>query len=75
MKIIAYYRVSTAKQGASGLGLEAQQQAIRSYADQRSATIVAEFREVETGKRSDPPWQPIRPVAGYSAASGLSAAT
>jgi DNA invertase Pin-like site-specific DNA recombinase len=53
--IVAYYRVSTTKQGRSGLGLEAQQAAINLYAMQRNATIVAEFCEIETGKRSDRP--------------------
>jgi DNA invertase Pin-like site-specific DNA recombinase len=50
MKYVAYYRVSTQKQGNSGLGLEAQQRAARSLAEQRGATIIAEFTEVETGK-------------------------
>jgi DNA invertase Pin-like site-specific DNA recombinase len=46
---IAYYRVSTPKQGKSGLGLEAQMAAVASYAPIKS------FTEVETGKRSDRP--------------------
>lgn len=50
MPIIAYLRVSTRKQGQSGLGLEAQRAAIDSYAAQRSATIVETFTEVESGK-------------------------
>lgn len=55
MKIIAYYRVSTAKQGASGLGLEAQQNAVESYARQHGATIIKAYTEVESGKRADRP--------------------
>jgi DNA invertase Pin-like site-specific DNA recombinase len=46
---IAYYRVSTDKQGASGLGLEAQKEAVARLA--RNAPIFAEYTEVESGKR------------------------
>src|SRR5687768_10738722 len=52
-KIVAYYRVSTKRQGASGLGLEAQRKAVQDLAKQHGATIIAEFTEVESGKRSD----------------------
>jgi DNA invertase Pin-like site-specific DNA recombinase len=52
---VAYYRVSTAKQGASGLGLAAQQEAVRHYLDGGNWSLVAEFTEVESGKRSDRP--------------------
>jgi DNA invertase Pin-like site-specific DNA recombinase len=52
---VAYYRVSTAKQGASGLGLEAQQGAVRNYLNGGSWKLVAEVTEVESGKRSDRP--------------------
>lgn len=48
MKLVAYYRVSTREQGDSGLGLEAQQAAVRHFA--KDAKIVAEFVEVESGK-------------------------
>lgn len=55
-KLVAYYRVSTAKQGASGLGLEAQQTAVEQYARSIGARIVAPpFKEVESGKRKDRP--------------------
>jgi DNA invertase Pin-like site-specific DNA recombinase len=50
MKLIAYYRVSTRKQGDSGLGLEAQQQAVANYAKAVDGEIMAEFKEVESGK-------------------------
>jgi len=50
---IAYIRVSTAKQGRSGLGLEAQQEAIRRFAEAEGFEIMAEHVEVETGKGAD----------------------
>jgi DNA invertase Pin-like site-specific DNA recombinase len=52
---VAYHRVSTQKQGKSGLGLEAQQQAVRSYLNGGDWRLVAEVVEVESGKRSDRP--------------------
>lgn len=52
-KIISYVRVSTQKQGASGLGLEAQKQAVQSYINETGSELVAEFVEVESGKKSD----------------------
>ncbi|MHC4399440.1 MAG: recombinase family protein [Planctomycetota bacterium] len=55
MKIISYYRVSTKKQGLSGLGLEAQRTAVEAFVRQHDATIIAEYKEVETGKKSDRP--------------------
>jgi DNA invertase Pin-like site-specific DNA recombinase len=54
-KFVAYYRVSTAKQGRSGLGLEAQQEAVRSYLNGGSWQLVAEVVEVESGRRNDRP--------------------
>ena len=50
---IAYYRVSTQKQGASGLGLEAQQAAVNNYLQKGAGMLVDTFQEVETGKGSD----------------------
>jgi len=50
MKIVAYTRVSTDKQGRSGLGLEAQRAAIAAYAKTANAVTVAEFQEVESGR-------------------------
>jgi len=52
-QFVAYYRVSTGRQGRSGLGLEAQQAAIRGYLG--TTAPIAEFTEVETGKRNDRP--------------------
>jgi DNA invertase Pin-like site-specific DNA recombinase len=54
-KLIAYYRVSTSKQGNSGLGLEAQQAAVAVFAQAANAKIVAGFQEIESGKRCDRP--------------------
>lgn len=54
-KLIAYYRVSTQKQGASGLGLDAQRKAVQDYAASTGAKIMASFTEIETGKRADRP--------------------
>lgn len=54
-KFVAYYRVSTDKQGRSGLGLEAQQEAVRTYLNGGSWTLVDEVTEVESGKRNDRP--------------------
>ena len=52
---VAYYRVSTAKQGRSGLGIEAQRAAVARFADAEGYTLIAEFTEVETGKGVDAP--------------------
>jgi len=54
-KLVPYYRVSTKKQGESGLGLEAQRQAFETYAREHNGTAVGEYIEVETGKRADRP--------------------
>jgi len=50
MKIVNYLRVSTRKQGSSGLGLDAQRSAIAAYAAQRHAKVVETFTEIESGK-------------------------
>lgn len=54
-RLCAYIRVSTAKQGASGLGLEAQRAAVQAYAAGGGHHIVAEYLEVESGRRADRP--------------------
>jgi DNA invertase Pin-like site-specific DNA recombinase len=54
-KFVAYYRVSTDKQKRSGLGLEAQKQAVRTYLDGGKWRLVGEFKETESGKRNDRP--------------------
>ena len=50
---VAYYRVSTARQGRSGLGIEAQKAAVHRFAEAEGFELAAEFVEVETGKGSD----------------------
>ena len=52
-EIIAYYRVSTAKQGRSGLGLEAQRASVAAFAKAEGFTIATEYTEIETGKGVD----------------------
>ncbi len=55
MDVIAYYRVSTARQGESGLGLEAQRAKVQTMAADRRAVVVAEFVEIESGRKADRP--------------------
>jgi DNA invertase Pin-like site-specific DNA recombinase len=55
MKAVTYYRVSTAAQGRSGLGLEAQRSAVEQFCQSRGADMLAEFTEVESGKRNSRP--------------------
>jgi len=52
---IAYYRVSTTGQAQSGLGLEAQRQAVADFINGNGDKIIAAFTEVESGKRCDRP--------------------
>ena len=54
-KLIAYRRVSTQGQGASGLGLEAQDSAIAAHVKATGCTLIATYTEVESGKRTDRP--------------------
>jgi len=52
---VAYIRVSTERQGRSGLGLDAQREAVARYIAQAGGQMVEEFQEVESGKRCDRP--------------------
>ena len=55
-RFVSYLRVSTARQGRSGLGLEAQREAVRAFVEARAGKIIApEFVETESGKRNDRP--------------------
>jgi DNA invertase Pin-like site-specific DNA recombinase len=54
-KFVAYYRVSTERQGRSGLGPDAQRSAVAGYLNGGSWSIVSEFTEVESGRKSDRP--------------------
>ena len=52
--IVAYYRVSTQRQGRSGLGLDAQRKAVAAYAASHGLTVADEFTEIETAKVPTP---------------------
>ncbi len=54
-KVVSYYRVSTTRQGESGLGLESQRDTVRRYVQGHGMEIVGEFTEVESGKVNDRP--------------------
>jgi DNA invertase Pin-like site-specific DNA recombinase len=53
MKVIAYYRVSTKKQGESGLGLEAQKNTINRFLASSPYELVSEYVEIESGRKTD----------------------
>lgn len=52
---VAYYRVSTQKQGQSGLGLEAQRASVKAYAEAQGLSVAHEFTEVESGRKKNRP--------------------
>ncbi len=54
-RFVSYIRVSTKKQGSSGLGLEAQQATIRAYVEAHDVILAAEYREIESGRKNDRP--------------------
>ncbi len=51
--VVAYYRVSTERQGRSGLGLDAQRERCAQFAAQNGMEVIEAFTEVETGKGAD----------------------
>jgi DNA invertase Pin-like site-specific DNA recombinase len=54
-KVVSYYRVSTTRQGESGLGLESQRETVRRYVTSHGMETVCEFTEIESGKVNDRP--------------------
>jgi DNA invertase Pin-like site-specific DNA recombinase len=52
-QVVSYIRVSTARQGKSGLGIEAQRAALARFAEAEGCEVLAEFVEIETGKGAD----------------------
>lgn len=54
-RFVAYYRVSTAQQGRSGLGLDAQREAVRVFLDGATGALAEEFTEIESGKNDARP--------------------
>jgi DNA invertase Pin-like site-specific DNA recombinase len=54
-KFVCYYRVSTARKGRRGFGLDAQRQAVKTYLDGGDWQIVGEFTEIESGRKSGRP--------------------
>ena len=61
MKYVAYYRVSTAKQGKSGLGLEAQMETVRTFVE-KEGELIGEYVEVQSGRKDNRAelWKAIR---------------
>jgi DNA invertase Pin-like site-specific DNA recombinase len=74
-KFISYLRVSTARQGRSGLGLEAQRKAVTDFLNGGNWTLVREFVELESGKRADRPRRRFRRVASLAQGSSLPSST
>jgi DNA invertase Pin-like site-specific DNA recombinase len=54
-KYIAYFRVSTAKQGLSGLGLEAQEHTVTNYLTSVNGNLINSFQDIESGKKNNRP--------------------
>ena len=54
-RFVSYYRVSTDKQGKSGLGLDAQRRAVQQYLNGGTWSLIGEFTEIESGKRNERP--------------------
>ena len=70
-RFVAYYRVSTDRQGRSGLGLEAQQKAVMDFLNGGAWELVGEFIEVESGKKSEPGGSDSARVASTSHVVGI----
>ena len=52
MKAVAYYRVSTQRQGRSGLGLSAQRAMVKAYLDSHAGILLGQYTEVESGRKA-----------------------
>ncbi len=63
---VAYYRVSTLKQGRSGLGLKAQKHAVETfYVHERSGSH--QLPDIESGRKNErPSFRPLLPIAKYT---------
>jgi DNA invertase Pin-like site-specific DNA recombinase len=70
MDFVSYYRVSTRKQGASGLGLDAQKAAVRAFVKSQDGHVVRSFKEVESGKKSDDERPELRKALAHAKRSG-----
>jgi DNA invertase Pin-like site-specific DNA recombinase len=70
LRYVAYYRVSTAQQGRSGLGLEAQREAVRVFLASSTGELAEEFTEVESGKNDARP-QLARALAACRLTGGM----
>src|SRR5450759_813701 len=68
---VAYYRVSTDRQGRSGLGLEAQRDSVRHHLLRENGSLAVEFVEVESGKRNDRPQLALALAAAKKAKATL----
>jgi DNA invertase Pin-like site-specific DNA recombinase len=68
MKYVAYYRVSTAKQGKSGLGLEAQKETVRVFVE-KEGELIGEYVEIQSGRKDNRGelWKAIRAAKEHKA--------
>ena len=66
-KYVAYFRVSTQRQGRSGLGLEAQRDAVKALVVRNGGRLLEEITEIESGKRNDRPELGVPSVVPRSA--------
>lgn len=69
-KFVTYFRVSTQRQGASGLGLEAQEESVRQYLNGGDWSVVAKFVEVESGRKTDQDRPKLREALGICKKEG-----
>jgi len=70
-EFVAYYRVSTDRQGRSGLGLDAQREAVMRHLATQAGSLRAEFTEIESGKRNDRPQLAVAMAAAKKAKATL----